>query len=254
MSEILPWDVHSNEERTPDGLITFIVFCEDGVCEPLYLKSLAVGNVKINVIDNSREGDTQVSKALKHCLRDGNAKWIEGQYKLLEDVKDLVWCVYDRDLKSESTEKILMEDCISFDHSIINAERVGLKVAWSNDCFELWILLHFEDVPLEPFHRSYIYERLTEICKTLPDKQPFLDKVTANARFNYKDSLKQSKKFSYILSYLKGSREKAMERAIALVQHHGGKPYHQRNPCTHIHYLVKAIVDASKGKPSDTYK
>ncbi|WP_298734317.1 RloB family protein [uncultured Chitinophaga sp.] len=230
MSEILPWDVHSNEERTPDELTTFIVFCEDGVCEPLYLKSLAGEKVKINVIDNSREGDTQVSKALKHCLREGNAQWIEEQYKLLEDVKDLVWCVYDRDLKSENMEEIAEEDCISFDNSIINAERAGLKVAWSNDCFELWILLHFEDVPLKPFHRNYIYDRLTERCKTLPDQHPFLEKITTNDRFNYKESLKQNKRFTYILSYLRENRSDAIERANALVQHHEKKTFPSAKP------------------------
>ncbi|WPV63772.1 hypothetical protein [Chitinophaga sp. LS1] len=54
MSEVLPWDLHANDERTSDGLTTFIVFCEDGVCEPLYLNSLAVGAAEVNFIDNAR--------------------------------------------------------------------------------------------------------------------------------------------------------------------------------------------------------
>ena len=43
---------------------------------------------------------------------------------------------------SENPEKD--KENIEFDESINLAENKGIKVAWSNDAFELWVLLHFE--------------------------------------------------------------------------------------------------------------
>nr|WP_272943253.1 RloB family protein [Spirulina subsalsa] len=62
--------------------------------------------------------------------------------KLLNSAKDLkeredydqVWCVFDRDSWTP-------ED---FNNAIRNAENQGFKVAYSNEAFELWYVLHFE--------------------------------------------------------------------------------------------------------------
>lgn len=45
-----------------------------------------------------------------------------------------VWVVIDKDLFND------------FDEAIKKAENEGLSVAWSNQSFELWYLLHFQDV------------------------------------------------------------------------------------------------------------
>lgn len=45
-----------------------------------------------------------------------------------------VWVVFDKD------------DNNDFDEAITLAKKEGLNVAWSNECFELWILLHFQDL------------------------------------------------------------------------------------------------------------
>ncbi len=46
---------------------------------------------------------------------------------------DSVWCVYDKDVHENIHEA----------HK--QAEDNGFKIAFSNPCFELWILLHYED-------------------------------------------------------------------------------------------------------------
>lgn len=45
-----------------------------------------------------------------------------------------VWVVFDKD------------DNKDFNEAIIFAKENGLNTAWSNECFELWILLHFQDL------------------------------------------------------------------------------------------------------------
>jgi hypothetical protein len=66
----------------------------------------------------------------------------ENPSKLVESAKDLkkqedyaqVWCVFDRD-------NWLPQD---FNNAIQNAENQNFNVAYSNEAFELWYVLHFE--------------------------------------------------------------------------------------------------------------
>lgn len=48
-----------------------------------------------------------------------------------ESDKDEWWVVFDRD------------DHDGFDEAIVLAEQNGIHVAYSNECFELWFILHF---------------------------------------------------------------------------------------------------------------
>lgn len=51
--------------------------------------------------------------------------------------------IFDIDKGAEG--KSIPEGNTEFDEAIRTAERKGIKIAWSNDAFELWILLHFEN-------------------------------------------------------------------------------------------------------------
>lgn len=58
-----------------------------------------------------------------------------------------VWCVFDRD------------EHPNFDQAIEEARHSSIRLAISNPCFELWLLLHFNDAPgLQ--HRDKITEKL----------------------------------------------------------------------------------------------
>lgn len=48
---------------------------------------------------------------------------------------DMVWCVFDRD--DNTNQNLYAAEQL--------AEHLGYRVAFSNPCFELWILLHFRD-------------------------------------------------------------------------------------------------------------
>lgn len=49
-----------------------------------------------------------------------------------QDESPVVWCVFDRD------------DHPDVDVSVLRATKAGVKVAFSNPCFEVWLLWHFE--------------------------------------------------------------------------------------------------------------
>lgn len=50
---------------------------------------------------------------------------------------DEAWCLFDvDDYLKQSPQK--------FNEAIKKAEKNGIKLCWSNQCFEIWFLLHFE--------------------------------------------------------------------------------------------------------------
>lgn len=51
--------------------------------------------------------------------------------------EDEFWCVFDID-------DCLKENRNKFNAAIKNAEKNNINLCWSNECFEIWFLLHFE--------------------------------------------------------------------------------------------------------------
>ena len=157
-----------------------------------------------------------------------------------------VWCVFDRDKEINDRKDT------SFSDSIIMAQAKGFRTAWSNDDFELWILLHFEDV--EPTNdeyrkRSKYYERLTEVFKSFPSNGPLFDRVISNPRFNYYQSMKNRNRFIIITwQYMKANTQQAINRAEVLEHFYSDTSIalHDKSPCTMVHHLVKELM--SKGK------
>ena len=177
-----------------------------------------------------------VFRAIKYC-----------EQKKAFDKGIHVWCVFDRDFNGNPG--ILDKAEISFDESPHTAKRNNIKVAWSNDSFELWILLHYEDVdPKEPLLRSKYYERLTEILKADTKISNDFRVPIVKGTFNYYDDIKSLTPFkNHILSILKDEtrRTAAIKRAERLENHHTthtDKP-HEMCPCTMVHHLVKELLD-----------
>lgn len=119
-----------------------------------------------------------------------------------------VWVVFDRDdFPAEQ-----------FNAAITLAKQKGIEVAYSNEAFELWYLLHFN------YHD------------------------TATARNLYKEMLSQRLGKQYrkndprIYSVLEDRQPEAIRNAARLLQEHG--PDHNLehdNPSTTVHLLVQAL-------------
>lgn len=67
------------------------------------------------------------------------------------DPDDQVWCVFDvDDYWKDNQEK--------FEDAIKKAKENDIKLAWSNECFELWLLLHFQvvsgEIPRKDYHEK----------------------------------------------------------------------------------------------------
>ena len=240
-----PWNIKQEDTRQADSLPTFIIFCEDEVSEPIYFKYFETSIIKVNTIKKQKSMMDNVFNAIIHCEDNGLMEAIDGANCIKEDSTQ-VWCVFDRD-KEETAFKIRKGD-INFDESISTAKSRGIRVAWSNDAFELWVLLHFEDVDLanEDYKkRKTYYDRLTEVFRTLPNPNEDLVKVLNYHSYNYKESLKRENNFRNIVrNEIIGKTQDAIKRAKALEEYHDtpNKHNHEKSPCTFIHHLVEELI------------
>ena len=114
----------------------FLIVCEGSKTEPNYFRRFRVPELIVDVKNPSNNPRKLVDKAL--AVRE------QGEY-------DQVWCVFDRD------------DCDvgEFNSVIQRAESQGVHVAYSNQAFELWYLLHYHFYNA-PMHRVDYAEKLSE--------------------------------------------------------------------------------------------
>jgi hypothetical protein len=240
------WDLKTDDSRAVDTITTFIIFCEDENDEPAYFRSFGIEHkLKVNAIENQKQSKLNLLNTIEKCVDDGLMEFDGKNYKIKDHVTEHIWCVYDRDMEHEDPSKILKKDDHDFTSAIAAANSYGVNVGWNNDAFELWILLHFEDVPTgQRLHRKYIYERLTEVLKTVSPRTSELDLITSHPNFNYKNRFKKKVYFyTHIIPLLKPGLHDAIARARKLEANFtGNTPHHACNPCTKVHHMVDQLL------------
>lgn len=117
--------------------LKLLIFCEGKNTEPDYIKGLAAafGNRLVTVDAKGAAGvpKTLVEKALA-------ARKAIGSPKNSFEEGDQIWVVFDRDEHPGVTAAINL------------AKSTGIGVAFSNPCFEIWGILHYQDHDA-PIHR-----------------------------------------------------------------------------------------------------
>jgi hypothetical protein len=180
-----------------------LIVCEGQVTEPIYFKDLGrQARVRlIEVVVNEEGGvpKTIVERAvqLKKSAR-RTAK------RLLDDFLDFdeVWCVFD------------VDEHPNLPHAIQQANANGVNLAISNPCFELWILLHFQD------QRAHVDRaRVQADCRRhIPNYRKTPPMLELNARY-----------------------DQALTRAIALEKWQSEQGRFRENPSTEVHRLTEQI-------------
>lgn len=119
-----------------------------------------------------------------------------------------VWCVFDRDTSPSE----------QFNGAIRLAERSGFHVGWSNDAFELWFLLHFDDISAALDRKLY---------------GPMLSRRLGRP---------YEKRAPDLRGLLKDKEAEAITRATKLASTwtETDSPA-DRNPCTTVHELVQVL-------------
>ena len=96
---------------------------------------------------------------------------------------DETWVVFDRDIDIQKPN-----DKETFNEALALAERNNINVAYSNDVFELWFLLHFQAVSGE-MHRDVVCDRLKAHLGSYEHGDDVFDKLDAL----YPEALKRAK-------------------------------------------------------------
>ncbi|MBU0710581.1 RloB family protein [bacterium] len=110
-------------ELTRSGKENILIVCE-GKTERLYFDSFPLKTANVTPIGTGRSTKSLITKA----RAEQNAA-----HRKEEDF-DQVWCVFDQDCFGKE----------KFNTAIQMAESSHFKTVWSNECFELWFVLHFQ--------------------------------------------------------------------------------------------------------------
>jgi hypothetical protein len=136
------------------------------------------------------------------------------------DEGDVVWVVFDKDDFADN-----------YSNAISLAEAKGMRAAYSNECFELWLLLHFQDQSA-PISRHKLADLLKQRWEESSDKG-----VVGSRRLKH---------FPYGMLRRNGKRVDAIERAERLyteaVEKQPSDPWNV-NPVSTVYQLVESLLE-----------
>lgn len=196
-------------ESQRDLLAYFLIVCEGAKTEPQYFKAFPKRN-KNWIVDLRCEGggiNTMgvVKEAIR--LRDQSAQQF-----------DRVWAVFDKDSFPDH----------NFNQAIKTAIKGRVKVAWSNEAFELWYLLHFQYRNTAMSRGEYQVCLSNEVNKRKKGKENY--GYEKNAADNYR----------IVTEY--GDQAQAIKWAEKLENTFTNTQYAKRNPCTTVYKLVRELI------------
>jgi hypothetical protein len=120
--------VYALESRSAN-VKRFLIICEGENTEPCYFRSFPVATAEVEAFGTGRSKTSLVEQAIE---------WISQESP---DPEREVWIVFDMDFDHGKDESMQRND---FNQAIRLAEAKGFRVAYSNDAFELWFLLHYQ--------------------------------------------------------------------------------------------------------------
>lgn len=243
-----PWEIKTSNDRTNDTIFIFHLFCEDQNGEPLYFEKFDGEGVKIICHRKQKSMFKSLIKTIVKCKEDGFLKKTDTGYKLSNEGMS-VWCVFDRDKGANGENGNEADE--EFDLVIKNSANQGIQIAWSNDAFELWILLHLMEIEPSDYEkakdRNFYYEKLKIYFENHQNPNIDLQKVLKYP-FGYKHSLKSEQNFkNIVLPEISDKVLIAIQRAKNLYAiHELENDYSKKSPCTTVFQLVESILEKKK--------
>jgi hypothetical protein len=119
---------------------SILIVCEGENTEPSYFNQFRITSAKVKSVGEGYNTVSLVNRAFELAQ--------QGNY-------DKIWCVFDKDdFKDED-----------FNSAIQIAEANNFGVAYSNQAFEYWLILHFNDHQGGGMHRDSYNEKINELLK-----------------------------------------------------------------------------------------
>lgn len=213
-----PWakrlEVKKREIKNINIKSIFRIYCEGQNTEPEYFKSFPINteNKVEEVIGLGRSKTSLVEKVLE-LLSIG--QFLRGQNDYDENRQ--LWVVFDFDKKGEHNEN---ED---YENAIRLANENDINVAYSNDAFELWFVLHYKFLDATLTRKEY-YEFLS-----------------SEFGINYEKHGKEKEFAKSIYLVLREGQQRALQNAIRLHSDCSDRNFCDQNPCTTVYKLVEEL-------------
>ena len=179
---------------------SFLIVCEGEKTEPDYFKAFRMTAATVKAVGEAMNTMTLVNKAIS--IREAD--------KAKKRFYDQCWVVFDKD---DFPAK-------DFNQAIKYAEKNGFQVAYSNQAFEYWFLLHF-NLYQGPIHRNQ-YKNMLEKLIGMP-----YSKTEGSGAVMYN-----------LLLVRQGQAIKNSEAVLAEISH--GNPAEEESSTT-VHKLVKEL-------------
>ncbi|RME56910.1 RloB domain-containing protein [Candidatus Parcubacteria bacterium] len=174
-----------------------LIVCEGEKTEPNYFRRFRGNALEVKVIGTGTDTLNVVRQARKFresAEREGTPY-------------DAVWVVFDKDDYSAE----------AFNRAIQTAQAEGLKVAYSNQAFELWYVLHFDYMDAAISRRRYQETLSKRLGKAYKKNDPTLYDV------------------------LLERQPKAIQNAERLLASYPEHNPARDDPCTTVHHLVREL-------------
>ena len=206
-----PWEKRKNSyqyKADREANKTILIVCE-GQTEEWYFNRFPVISLSVRCVNLQGQSKMSLVQATQEIVKNEDFTF------------DEVWCVFDMDV--QNTDK----DFTLFDNSIDKAKSLDYNVAYSNDCFELWLLLHYKDIQSTQ-NRAYYYEQLGKCFK--------MNYVKNGKKIDFCKKL-----YTLLQEDDNSSEAQAIIRAEKLHLRQKHLPYHQQKPVTLVYQLVRLL-------------
>jgi predicted GIY-YIG superfamily endonuclease len=184
----------------------FLIVCEGKNTEPSYFESFPVVTAAIETIGAGRSKTSLVN----HVIQLVNCR--------TSDKSEEVWIVFDMDCGDPVMARRAQEH--DFNEAVSLAKAKGFKVAYSNDSFELWFVLH---------------HHLLESALT---REEYYNQISRYWKISYEREGKGKAFCRTVYQRLLPLQSAAIRHAQQLHERHMGHPPATQNPCTTVYELV----------------
>jgi len=202
----------------------FHIFCEGEKTEPYYIRGY------INHFHSDKRNLIVIENSKKNTPVQLVHEAVEKRKK--SNLNDIFWVVFDRESVAKYSHELHLK-------ARKKANDNGIEIAFSNICFEFWLLLHF-------VYSSASYENCDDLLKHSPLRSKFSERGIKNYDKGLAclfDSIKEDVPIAF------KNAERIMKNAINTAEKGRESPSFL-NPYTDVHELFFDIKNFVNGKKS----
>ena len=186
----------------------FVIYCEGTNTEPCYFESFPVATAEVVTFGLGRSKTSLVERVIGLVAQEE------------PDPEREIWIVFDMDTDPQKDRTLQRND---FERAIHLANTQGFWVAYSNDSFELWLLLHYQ----------FLEAALTRV--------EFYQILGEHWSMSYERDGKGRQFCRSVYQRLLSNQATAIRHAERLHQQQAAHQPADQNPCTTVYQLVSEL-------------